>query len=245
MKTIFIKSNVTDQVLFDTCIQVTKDYLATIGVTLQSTQYVTDTVFTGSTYNYTDTAGNHITSTIVTPNELVRESAKYPSADNYCLVYDWTKVSPQPTVCADGGKYIQIPVQWYGEYPEVFAQFFLHEICHQYCVPDLTHNQFQNPDYRNKQSIEYYLYLLKTSSIPKLTSNTTPTTLKFGMKSKQVLDLQFNLKVLGYFNATPTAYFGVVTKQAVIDFQKANGLVSDGIAGPKTLQAILDAKKKL
>lgn len=71
--------------------------------------------------------------------------------------------------------------------------------------------------------------------------------LKEGMRSLDVLTLQTYLKVLGYFNQTPTSYFGPVTKQSVKDFQKANKLVADGIFGKLSWNTILDliAKKKV
>ncbi|HRH25315.1 MAG TPA: peptidoglycan-binding protein, partial [Candidatus Paceibacterota bacterium] len=70
--------------------------------------------------------------------------------------------------------------------------------------------------------------------------------LKEGMRSLDVLTLQTYLKVLGYFSQNTTSYFGPVTKQSVKDFQKANGLVADGVVGKATWNKLLDlvSKKK-
>ena len=62
----------------------------------------------------------------------------------------------------------------------------------------------------------------------------TRPTLRFGFSGSDVLDLQ---KALG-LTAPHPGLFGDVTKQGVIAFQKANGLVPDGIVGPKTWAAI-------
>ncbi len=63
----------------------------------------------------------------------------------------------------------------------------------------------------------------------------TPT-LKLGSKGTQVTCLQTSLGVIA------TGNFGSLTKQAVINFQKANGLTADGIVGPKVIAAL---KKKI
>jgi peptidoglycan DL-endopeptidase LytE len=64
-------------------------------------------------------------------------------------------------------------------------------------------------------------------------------TLRSGMKNNDVKQLQQVLKQKGYFkNSTTTTYFGTVTKQAVVNFQKANKLAVDGIAGPATFKAL-------
>jgi len=77
-------------------------------------------------------------------------------------------------------------------------------------------------------------------------SSTVPTgsTLSLNMKSDAVLAMQKALASLGYYDGELTGNFGNKTKAAVADFQRANGLTSDGIAGPKTLEAINSASRK-
>ena len=60
------------------------------------------------------------------------------------------------------------------------------------------------------------------------------------MKSEAVRTLQENLKALGYYSGSVTGNFGNLTKEAVYDFQRANNLSADGIAGAKTLAKIAD-----
>ncbi len=66
-----------------------------------------------------------------------------------------------------------------------------------------------------------------------------PMCLRINMDGMNVLDLQKNLIRLGY-SLTPDGAFGPHTQDAVITFQKANGLTPDGIAGPMTLKKIED-----
>jgi len=76
-------------------------------------------------------------------------------------------------------------------------------------------------------------------------ATTSSATLTLGMSSSSVSSLQQNLKTLGYFTyPTVTGYFGTITAQAVIDFQKAYGLVVDGIVGNATQTAITHALTK-
>lgn len=63
--------------------------------------------------------------------------------------------------------------------------------------------------------------------------------LSFGLKNTEVTELHKKLIIDGYLKiASPTGYFGSQTLKAVKDFQTANGLVSDGIVGPKTREAL-------
>ena len=61
---------------------------------------------------------------------------------------------------------------------------------------------------------------------------------KIGSSGKEVTEIQTRLKEWGYYSGAVDGIFGTKTRDAVIKFQKANGLVADGIAGSKTLAAI-------
>ncbi|MDD3840658.1 MAG: peptidoglycan-binding protein [Clostridia bacterium] len=71
--------------------------------------------------------------------------------------------------------------------------------------------------------------------------------LKYGHRSEQVRRLQAALKKLNYFSANTTGYYGWITQQSVINFQRDKGLYVDGIAGRNTINAInkafVDSKK--
>jgi hypothetical protein len=60
------------------------------------------------------------------------------------------------------------------------------------------------------------------------------TNLSMGMSGQDVLELQNRLRDEGYFNVTPTGYYGPLTASAVRAYQAANGLSSVGIVGPQT-----------
>lgn len=59
---------------------------------------------------------------------------------------------------------------------------------------------------------------------------------KIGSTGKEVSDIQKRLKEWGYYNGAVDGIFGTATRNAVIKFQKANGLEADGIVGKKTLE---------
>ena len=65
--------------------------------------------------------------------------------------------------------------------------------------------------------------------------NTTFTTLRQGDSGAAVTQMQQRLKELVYLDGAADGKYGAKTAQAVANFQRANGLVRDGIAGPKTL----------
>lgn len=58
--------------------------------------------------------------------------------------------------------------------------------------------------------------------------------LKQGSVNNDVADLQFRLQTLGYYKDKISTTYGMTTRSAVINFQKANGIKADGIAGPQT-----------
>ncbi|WP_339375995.1 peptidoglycan-binding protein [Calothrix sp. NIES-2098] len=72
------------------------------------------------------------------------------------------------------------------------------------------------------------------------------TTLRPGSTGADVQTLQTQLKQLGYFNGVVDGEYKETTQTAVAKFQKAQGLLADGIVGSTTqesLQAAIAAKK--
>ncbi len=63
--------------------------------------------------------------------------------------------------------------------------------------------------------------------------------IKFGQKGSEIMEIQALLKKIGYNPGPIDGVFGTKTKLAVKQFQKENGLTSDGIIGPKTYRKIM------
>lgn len=61
---------------------------------------------------------------------------------------------------------------------------------------------------------------------------------KMGSTGKEVSDIQSRLQSLGYYTGKIDGIYGTATKNAVVNFQKANGLVADGVVGSKTMAAL-------
>ncbi len=61
---------------------------------------------------------------------------------------------------------------------------------------------------------------------------------KYDSTGDEVIAVQTKLKELGYYKGNIDGIYGSGTKSAVTNFQKANGLSADGIAGVKTLAAL-------
>lgn len=79
---------------------------------------------------------------------------------------------------------------------------------------------------------------IPSSSVKDKQPNVSQLLLRSGANSSQVMSLQQKLHTAGYFKEPITGDFDAATEAAVIRFQKANRLVVDGIAGPKTLSAL-------
>ena len=61
---------------------------------------------------------------------------------------------------------------------------------------------------------------------------------RYGSTGEEVRQIQTKLNELGYDTGGIDGTYGTKTKNAVIAFQKSQGLSADGIAGPKTLEAL-------
>jgi len=77
-----------------------------------------------------------------------------------------------------------------------------------------------------------------TTTTPKPTVTAPTVALKPGDTGAQVKDLQRSLASLGYAPGKIDGVYGTKTTDAVKSFQKAEGLVEDGVVGPKTLAAL-------
>lgn len=62
----------------------------------------------------------------------------------------------------------------------------------------------------------------------------TSALLKTGSRGDAVSEVQSALLEKGYFNHTVTGYYGSITENAVINFQRDNKILVDGIVGPQT-----------
>jgi hypothetical protein len=62
-----------------------------------------------------------------------------------------------------------------------------------------------------------------------------------GDRGAEVVELQKDLRALGYVAVTPDGSYGPRTERAVRHFQRANGLKVDGVAGPVTTARINSA----
>lgn len=69
---------------------------------------------------------------------------------------------------------------------------------------------------------------------------TISRTLKLGDRGQEVVILQNRLNQLNFNCGKADGIFGYATYTAVVAFQKKNGLVPDGIVGPKTLAALFN-----
>ena len=65
--------------------------------------------------------------------------------------------------------------------------------------------------------------------------------LKTGSSGAAVKALQTKLKLAGFSPGAIDGKFGEATKNAVIAFQKSKNLTADGLAGPKTMEALSDS----
>jgi peptidoglycan hydrolase-like protein with peptidoglycan-binding domain len=95
-----------------------------------------------------------------------------------------------------------------------------------------------------------------TSTTAPTTTTTMPTTtttepppagadgkLEHGEHGDEVRALQVRLDELGFWLGTPDGTYGQLTRQAVMAFQKAQGLGRDGVAGGDTLAALQGAAR--
>ena len=73
---------------------------------------------------------------------------------------------------------------------------------------------------------------------------TAEPVLRTGMTGETVKNLQSRLDTLGYYTGEIDGQFGAVTKDAVLTFQRLNGLDADGIVGGETRNLLFSSEAK-
>lgn len=92
--------------------------------------------------------------------------------------------------------------------------------------------------YRNLIFFSLMVLIIAFSLIVNKDEPSLSTLSKMGSTGSEVSSIQRRLKEWGYYKGSVDGVYGSSTKNAVIKFQKNNGLKADGIAGPATLAAI-------
>ncbi|QUH27026.1 peptidoglycan-binding protein [Serpentinicella alkaliphila] len=91
---------------------------------------------------------------------------------------------------------------------------------------------------KKKGIITLLVVLLVATQVIGVFANDSFVTLRFGSRGSEVVRLQQSLKDKGYFRSNTTGYYGEITQNAVISFQRDNRLTVDGIAGRQTQTAL-------
>jgi peptidoglycan hydrolase-like protein with peptidoglycan-binding domain len=68
--------------------------------------------------------------------------------------------------------------------------------------------------------------------------------LSSGSRGEKVEELQKRLQALGYYSGDIDGQFGPGTRDAVVAFQRNNGLEADGLAGTETLNVLYSQNAK-
>lgn len=84
----------------------------------------------------------------------------------------------------------------------------------------------------------FIILLLFSVAVMLCTAISSNALSKQGSRGDEVTAIQMKLRESGYYSGKIDGIFGSGTKNALISFQKDNGLTADGIAGTKTLQAL-------
>ncbi len=149
----------------------------------------------------------------------------------------------------NGNTLIVIPEHWYGFDYLTLSLYLLHETGHAGFFfagkIDTVHTVPAKYGSIVDGNRVYYKDLIKELKgvLDYTVITTTTPILRLGSNGSLVKELQQILREKGFFTyPNNTGYFGLLTRSAVIAFQKSKNLVSDGIVGSKTWAML---KKKL
>ncbi len=93
-----------------------------------------------------------------------------------------------------------------------------------------------------KRIIFVFFVIIFMFSLPNLAQAALgDSTLKLGSRGQDVVELQTKINYVGFNVGKADGIFGPMTKQSVINFQRAYRLAVDGIVGPNTVKALNQA----
>ena len=106
-----------------------------------------------------------------------------------------------------------------------------------------TQNAIRAFQSRNDQVVDGYLGPDTRNILD--SDSAKPFGMRLGEQSSDVQNMQKLLVKYGYLSSDKASgYFGELTKEAVLSFQRTNGLAADGTAGAKTLQVLQSGSAK-
>ncbi len=83
------------------------------------------------------------------------------------------------------------------------------------------------------------VFIYTSTLSPELLGETAGSILvKYGSRGEEVRTVQDKLKRWGYYKGTVDGVYGWMTREAVVSFQRKNGLTADGVVGPATAKAL-------
>ena len=157
-----LKNNITDFDTLNKGMTLAIQKCASIGFTLEFTFANTTKQFSSIPMT-SDVVSNGYE---VNPTEIFQEAKRLgyiPALDSICmLVYNWRNINPQPTNPVDNGQVVQLPENWYQNFPAVFCEYALHEILHYLfsATNQLDTTHAYPPAFSQKTRTDYYLYLI-------------------------------------------------------------------------------------
>lgn len=108
-------------------------------------------------------------------------------------------------------------------------------------LPPVSPEATQTPSLTNPPTAKPTLTPKPTAiPAPEITPNTAYKTLNLNDRGDNVKQMQERLIELGYLKGDADGAFGYQTRNAVLAFQKNNGLSRDGVAGKTTLTVLFE-----
>lgn len=160
MKITVLRKGIMDKETVRVGLEMAQKHLATIGLDVKFSVFDTDKNFTSKSFSNDTNRNGYMINSPEIFQEAKEQGVPFSLA---CLIHDATLTSPQPTNPVRDGLSVQIPQQWYRVYPNVLAEFILHELSHFFCnyngVTDRTH-EYVYP-FTQQQRENWYLHLIQ------------------------------------------------------------------------------------